>query len=155
LKIITEVRKRKFDLIIDYEQNHILVTLISYFGGAKRRIGFHNHTVRRGYLLTDRVMLKGGRHMIENFDDLLLPLGINSRTDKLERIREPIESLDYCREWLKKQDVADSDLLIGIHAGSGERVSSRRWSKEKFAELADRLIQKFAAKIIFTGSADE
>jgi heptosyltransferase-2 len=155
LKVINELRKRKFDLVIDYEQNHRLVTLISYFSGAKRRIGFYNATIKRGYLLTDKVMLKGSRHMIDNFDDLLVPLGIYAKTDRLERIWEPLESLDYCKKWLQERGVSEGDLLIGIHAGSGERVSSRRWSKEKFAELADRLIQKFAAKIIFTGSPDE
>ncbi|HEV2660550.1 MAG TPA: glycosyltransferase family 9 protein, partial [Ktedonobacteraceae bacterium] len=46
-----------------------------------------------------------------------------------------------------------SGPLIGIHPGS--RSPARRWPSEYFADVANTLAQKWDARIVLTGGADE
>jgi lipopolysaccharide heptosyltransferase II len=43
--------------------------------------------------------------------------------------------------------------LVGLHPGA--KVKSRRWPAERFAALADTLIERYGADIVLTGSAAE
>jgi ADP-heptose:LPS heptosyltransferase len=43
--------------------------------------------------------------------------------------------------------------VIGIHAGAS--AAARRWPAERFAALADALIERYGADIVLTGSASE
>ena len=155
IKIISLLNKKKFDLVIDYEQHIKLITILSHFTGAEKIIGFVNPDSNRGYLLTDRIMLDGNKHMVESFNELLLPLGIKSQPERLEKIKVSDKDTNYVNEWLQSQKICSDDLLIGIHSGSGERALSRRWDKERYAAIGDRLIDEFQAKVIFTGSHSE
>ncbi len=155
VRIVRKLLQMSFDLVIDYEQHIKLVTIVSYFTGAGRIIGFNNPKKRRDYLLTDSVPLYGDKHMVESFDDLLLPLGFIEKTKKLERIWISNEDKEYVSYWLKEQGVIESDILIGIHPGSGESATSRRWSEERFGQVADKLIQEYNVKVVFTGSGRE
>ena len=155
VKIILQLRKRKFDLVIDYEQHIKLITILSYLTGANKIIGFVSANTNRGYLLTDKVLLDGNKHMVESFDDLLIPIGITSRTEKLETIEVSDEDKKYIDNWMKSQNINEKDLLVGIHIGSGASALCRRWSTDRYAELGDKLINELGAKVLFTGSKDE
>jgi|GEM_PF-1045260 len=153
--VIGELKDYKFDLCIDYEQNHRLTALISYLAGIKKRIGFHNDRTRWNFLLTDKVLLKADRHMIENFDALLNPLGINEKSSSLERIDLSDVEKNFIIHWKKERNIEGAGLLVGIHVGSCERAASRRWMKEGFASIADKVKEEFGATVVFTGSAND
>jgi ADP-heptose:LPS heptosyltransferase len=153
--MISELKEYDFDLCIDYEQNHRLTTLISYLVGIKKRVGFYNDKIRRDFLLTDKVLLKADRHMIENFDALLNPLGIMDKSLILEPIDCSEAEKNFIVRWKKEKNIDEHGLLVGIHVGSSERAASRRWAKEGFASIADKLKEEFNATIVFTGSANE
>ncbi|HEX6293272.1 MAG TPA: glycosyltransferase family 9 protein [Herpetosiphonaceae bacterium] len=46
-----------------------------------------------------------------------------------------------------------SGQVIGLHAGAKD--PARRWSPERFAAVADALVERFGARIVLTGSAGE
>jgi ADP-heptose:LPS heptosyltransferase len=45
--------------------------------------------------------------------------------------------------------------LVGIHAGSGGDPVVRRWPAQRFAWVADQLVDRFGARIILTGHTTE
>jgi ADP-heptose:LPS heptosyltransferase len=56
---------------------------------------------------------------------------------------------------LKAEGVSHSDVIVGIHIGSNENAICKRWPKERFAKLADRLIKERGIKPIFVGTPSE
>lgn len=59
------------------------------------------------------------------------------------------------REFAKAIISQDGSPLIGMHPGSSENLWRKRWMPERFAELADRLSERYGAKILILGGKDE
>ncbi len=64
-----------------------------------------------------------------------------------ERAREVIEQI-FTNRFLNQ-----SDFIVGVSPSAGNKI--KEWPEERFAELADYLIEKYKAKIIIIGSKDE
>jgi ADP-heptose:LPS heptosyltransferase len=62
------------------------------------------------------------------------------------------QKIDYL---LEQNKINSKDILIGIHPGCGINNPMRKWQKEKFAKLADFLIENYNYKIFFTGGKSE
>lgn len=156
IKLIRYLRSKRFDCVIDFEHHFKLVSVISYLTGAAKRIGFHYNQNLRGRLYTHSVFLDPGRHMVDSFMELLKPLDIESKQVKsLEKIHIHSSDEERVTSWLTAHGIKDNNLMVAIHAGSGLRALSRRWDKEKFAEIIRRLNEQYQARVILTGSRDE
>lgn len=60
----------------------------------------------------------------------------------------------FASDFLAQHGIKINELLIGLHPGGGWEY--KLWSANKFAQLADELIEKFKAKILlFAGSKEE
>jgi len=152
------IRKERFDISInlslDYQYN-ILCMLI----GIKKRVGFNYRS--RGRFLTSRVRLENfdGKHVVEHYLDMLGPLQIGA--DKTIAPRVYISSRDS--EWadneLRRQGITDTDTIVGIICGGGASWGAdadiKRWDRNKFAALADKLIEAHGVKVIFLGDKKE
>ena len=55
--------------------------------------------------------------------------------------------------FLSDQQLSLDTLLVIIHTQA--RWGTKRWTSRKIAELADRLIERYGAHIIFTGAEDD
>ena len=55
-------------------------------------------------------------------------------------------------EFLRKNNLNPSDFLVGVSATAGNKI--KEWGGDKFKRLAEALIQKYEAKVIFIGSAN-
>tara|TARA_Y100000310_G_scaffold332444_1_gene408028 strand:+ start:2895 stop:4010 length:1116 start_codon:yes stop_codon:yes gene_type:complete len=150
LGLLLEIRN-KYDVVIDYEHWLNISAIISFVAG-KRRIGFANKL--RALLYNDKIDFNKDVHSVYNNMGLLKPLDIEAKPET-EKVMVKDDDRDYVKDFLDKKKVSKEDLLIGICPGSGPTVKARRWPKERFAELADSLMEKHKAKIIFTGAEDE
>lgn len=150
LKILLKLRKQKFDLAIDLDTFAIFTPLLLSLTKTKIKIG---HKIGRIYefrLYDKSVIYNNNQHVSDNFFNLAKLLGIKekpsivkmsiSRSDK-----ECIESI------LEEKKIKKLDKIIGININAGDFGLERRWPNKNFAELADRIIQNYNVKIIFTG----
>lgn len=80
----------------------------------------------------------------------ILEIPFNSKNFYLNSRMESQKSIEAFRE---KHQLATGQIVIGIQPATF--VASKLWEQRKFAELADRFIQKFNARIVFTGSPEE
>ncbi len=147
-KTTRKLRSLKFDLAIDL-QGLFRSGLLILLSGAGVRLGFSRANSRElsHLFLNQRVTPREeDRHVIDKNLSLLRPLGIEVR-EKEFIIPVSNENREYIAHFLKEKGVASNDLLIALNPGASWQ--SKLWPAERWAELADRLIEKLKAKIVF------
>ncbi|MDT5158136.1 MAG: heptosyltransferase [Acidobacteriota bacterium] len=178
-KLVLDVRRRKFDFVIDL---HSLseTNLLGFLSGAGKRLYARRPGRSLDYManfqppapVEDRA-----KHAIERYLDVLAPLGVGevSATPRLA-VRE--EDSRAVAEMLRKADAAGgkwkmgrkardrsdasagsnastgSDApLVGIFPGAGH--PSRRWPIERFAELAWMLERNDSVRTVLFAGPEE
>ena len=144
------LRGKKYDLVITtFEaQGWKLSTFVRMIGGkfsiGYRTGGWYDRCYNK--LLTyDTGMHEVDRHLkIADF------LGADVKDKTLE-----ISVKEEDRKFAESIIPEDEHLIIGIHPGSSENLWRKRWMPERFAELADRLSERYGAKILVLGGKDE
>tara|TARA_B100001971_G_scaffold159086_1_gene148939 strand:- start:478 stop:1608 length:1131 start_codon:yes stop_codon:yes gene_type:complete len=143
---------RTYDLVIDMEE-YLNISSIIAFSLGKNRIGYA-HGVR-SLLYTKTVPYNDKQHVVYTFLDLLKPLGIKKTVDKLPQLNYSRIDKKNVDRLLKKYNINKKNLLVGFGVGAAESAKSRMWPKERFAEVANKLIKKYNAKIILIGNKGE
>lgn len=150
LKLVREIRRRKFDFIVDL---HSLpeTNLLGFLAGGKARLYANRESRsldRLGKFPVRPPKEDKKKHLTERYFDVLRPLGIESSKREII-VKSKAEDLDFIRELLKNLD-AEAKNLAGLFPGAGN--PSRRWSLGKFAELAALLIENEKIQpIVFLG----
>jgi heptosyltransferase-2 len=157
LELYSKIKKEKFDIALDYSLDH-RYGLVSKLAGIKKRVGYNYK--RRGRFLTDKLDLYGysDKHVVEYYLELLELLNIKPRRFNLELYLSE-SSKRKAKEILYSCGINDSDLLIGIAPGAGaswgEGALLKHWPAINFAQLIDRIIDNFDAKILILGDNNE
>lgn len=153
-RCLRRIRAENFDLIIDLRgdfRNNVFM----YFCNAKYRIGF-DHT-GCDFLLTHVIPKGNNHHMVsaslslvnylqhENIEKIPLQLWISS-ADR-----------DFADGFLKKNGIdctaASDRLVVVIHPGA--KWYGRRWKSQRYAAVADALIENYDARVILAGSPSD
>ncbi len=150
IKVIKKVRKRRFDITMDLRgdfRNNILMYLFK----GKYRIGYN--TTGCQFLLTHVVSLGDNHHPINMGQSLIKYLKPNNK-----KKYEPslwIEEKDriFSENFLSYNGVKNDDLVVIMHPAA--RWDGRQWQIEGYANIADRLIEKYGVKVVFTGSIND
>ncbi len=146
IKLIARLRCLKFDAAFLLHRSFTRALLI-FLAGIPQRVGYD--TKKRGFLLTHRVdPLPKGYHRWEVYRHVVESYGIrvNGHPGELQvdsRAGEEVGRL------LEKEGIRPDDFLIVINAGGNWDL--KRWPKENFTVLIDRLIREFNAKVILSG----
>lgn len=157
LDLFNNIKKGHFDISIDFSLDQ-RYALVCKFAGIKRRIGFNYKN--RGRFLTDRINIDSyhDKHVVEYYLDLLKFIDIKPQDPRLELAitEESKIKTDYL---LKNLGINNNDLVIGIAPGAGASWGKdsvyKHWPAEKFAQLSDRIINDFNAKILILGDEFE
>jgi len=158
LGFLGTVKKEKFDISIDFTlgyQYSMLLMLI----GIKKRIGFNYRS--RGRFLTSKVDLANfnDKHVVEYYLDMLKPLGIEPDKGIVTKVYVSGSDSEWADKELGLRGITGKDTVVGIVCGGGASwgVDARykRWDKNKFAALADKLIDTYGVKVIFLGDDKE
>ena len=151
-RLIVELRRRRFDTVIDLTDGD-RSAFLSWISGASVRIGFNDEQRRRGACYSAVVPTQPGmRHRIERDLATLNLLGVQA-------------SETQPKLWLTEEDEAVADQLLdrlGIRRDRpfiilqpGARYWFKAWPVERFAELADRLASEYNCQVLIGGSRDE
>ena len=147
MKFALKLRGEKFDtaFILHRSFTRALMTVLA---GIKERVGYD--TKRRGILLTKRLVLPSEDiHKVEYFLKLADAVGADtSKKDYEFFITEP----DRIRtdRILETAGVDYSDKIVILNPGGN--WNPKRWSTDRFSQLADALIEKYGIKIVITGA---
>jgi len=151
LGLIRQLKAKNFDTAYLFHRSFTR-TLICYLSGIKNRIGYV--TAKRKFLLTDAVSPPGEVIHRAAYYMYLITRKI---TDKKEELHCSFSFNRYNREYinniLQGEGINLGDKLVVIHTAGN--WLQKRWPKEYFAKLADKLIKHYKVKLIFTGAEKE
>ena len=156
LKAVFQLRRERYDKILDFEQFAKISSVFALLIQGRERIGFDTPGQGRGIAYTRKVAYLDFTHMVETFFRIAKGAGLNKAD--LSPLKLHIEEDERKRVALffQENDIRKNDFLVGVHIGSGDNMmAQRRWKIEKFAILADMLIDKYKLTIIFTGAGKD
>ena len=144
LRYFMHLRSRKFDCVIDFFGNP-RSALMTRFSGAPMRIGFDFRG--RSLAYTHSVKISGeATYSAADKAQLLRPLGISVSDLRLDFFTEEKDQI-YANNLFKKLGVAEKDFVVSLSPVS--RQPYKVWPAERFGQVADWLIEKYSAKILF------
>ncbi len=158
---IAEWKRGRFDLAILFP-NSFQVALVAALARVPVRLGYAAQG--RGFLLTHSLPLpewRGSRHEVFYYLNVVSELErlLSGTSQMMER--EPDASLQVsderqieASEVLRQMGARDGHTLVALCPGS---INSRakRWPAERYAALADRLIDELDAEVLLIGSPSE
>lgn len=153
LRLIRKLRQERFSLsIASTGTNPVKSGLLCLLAGIRNRVG--ENIGGKGFFYNIKVPFDRQNHEVEGNIRLLKTLGI-SVDDRTLFIQRTEEARRAAREFFSQENL-EGRTVIGIHPGSGiHQAGFKRWPKERFAALADRLSQEFGARVILFGGAEE
>lgn len=150
-RFIQRLRRYELDTaVILHSTNRVI--LIAWMAGISRRIGYAR---RLPWLLTHRlayVKKYGDRHEWEYNLDLLKLLGIVPRPHPIFVPVDPVAK-GRVEAFLRGQGMVPDRPLVAIHPGAS--CPSKRWPADRFAAVADRLIERYRVQVVVVTGPDQ
>lgn len=157
ISLLRDIRAKRFDTAIDLSLSRQF-GFITWLIGISRRIG--PNYKKRGFFLTDKVDIPGynDKHIVEYYLSLLDLIKLKPTANYL-MLYITDEDREWAKDFMASNGIKEGDLIIGIApaggASWGKGAGIKHWEKEKFAEVADRLVEKHNARVIILGSEAE
>ncbi|MGE0127459.1 MAG: lipopolysaccharide heptosyltransferase II [Blastocatellales bacterium] len=167
LRTMKLLRARRFDLAVLF-QNAFEAALLAWLGSAPVRIGFAAQG--RSLLLTHGLhsgLRHRNRHQIHDYLDIVAEcervcLGENPQSQISNPLSSPLPFLtasptarQAAESLLRGFGVnSNSHPLVALNAGA-TNSRAKCWPEDRFATLADQLVDALNARIVFIGAASE
>jgi len=155
-EFIAGLRKRKFDVVLDF--HGILKSgLLSFLSGSSKRIGYDRSSTKEWNCLFSNVKVKLPKEKMSRFERnfaLLRGMGLEVK-DINYSLHIPPHDREYVASFLKSSATSLKRPLIAIHPGTSMKAFFKRWPPDQYARLADRLVRELSASVLFTWGAGE
>ena len=154
------MRRRRFDLAVLF-QNAFEAALLARLGNARLRIGFAEQG--RGFLLTHKLyrgLQHRNRHQALDYLEIVTECERVCQISNLKsQISNPFPRLSAGSAQKKAAETLSKNFgirhpLVVLNAGA-TNSRAKCWPGDRFAALADRLIDETNAQIVLVGSAAE
>jgi len=158
-KLIQELRAERFDAAILF-QNAFHAAWMAWWARIPVRIGYARDG--RSALLVPRSGIvepsppAAYGHQVYYYLNLLFRAGVIDKPEPVREIR--LRLADSERQWAAKRldslGLGGPRFLVGLHPGASFGPA-KRWLPERYATLADRLIEALHADVLIFGSREE
>ncbi|MBI4716413.1 MAG: lipopolysaccharide heptosyltransferase II [Planctomycetes bacterium] len=150
--MVASLRRRRFDWAL-LLPNSARAAIVAWLSGARRRIGYNRDG--RALLLTDRLPPRNRRHgrfvpqpIVNYYADLAEFAGCLRPGDQLELFTTP-DCDESVRERLLSLGLEGQHPLVVISPGASYGAA-KCWLPERFAGVADRLMETCGAAVVIT-----
>ncbi len=166
---IENLKRERFDLVINLDEDYEACSLTTYFSKLNSKI--------YGYYINNENKIVPSKSAKDYFDMSLL--GEKPKNDILKKQNKktypeliyelseleykkdpPILVLtkkqkEFAKDFLRRYNIKKNDLVIGLNTGAGGRWPLKKLPIEKTIELARKLHKELNAKLILFGGPDE
>ncbi|MGB2867195.1 MAG: lipopolysaccharide heptosyltransferase II [Bacteroidota bacterium] len=148
-RIQRTLESNRYDLAV-VPHRSLRSALLVRMAGIPRRVGFSTSAGR--WLLTDRVQYRSGIHEIERNISLLSALGFNVTGHELPRVYPSDADRDAVERLFQGLSMDPSAPMVGVAPGT--IWNTKRWPKERFAEVVRRLGSEGFEVLLVGGDED-
>ena len=160
LKFFHRLRKKGYDLVV-VMYTASWYNFLAYASGAKYRVGRYQkrfkstltHPCRQTYS-------KGTVHEVERNLDLVRIICANEIAPPSQKAESfdlvlnlSAEEKQWAHDYIRKLGISEDDLFVCIHPGGSS--FDKLWPEDAYAQIADRLVNQFAAKILILHGPSE
>jgi lipopolysaccharide heptosyltransferase II len=143
-----ELRRRKFDLVIDFHGGP-RGSLLAWLSRAPERIGYT--VLGRSWMYTRAIQRPRElrrRHSVENQWDLLTALGVSPPDRERDPVEMPLDpaAVTAVDSRLESAGLAEGAAIVVMHVSAGNPF--RRWPPERFAEVASGLVLGDSSRVV-------
>ena len=135
-----------YDIVFDCEPYLNLSAIFAFLLG-KERIGFSKQI--RSRLYTKIVDFSKDQHMVQNYLDMLRIMGKQFEVQHLEKLHITPENKKRVDDFFLN---FQGKIIVGITPGVTKTSKNRMWFENRFAELADRIIDLLKCEVVFVDS---
>jgi len=154
LELVAALRQGEYDgaiIFTSYHQSPLPAAMLCYLAGIPLRLGATDDGA--GSLLTTRHHWPPGLyHEVERALNLVGVVGYRTREPELV-LRVPASVRRAVHRRLNASGIDPERLLIVVHPGCS--MPARTYAWQRFAAVADLLVQRLGAQVILTGSGQE
>ncbi|MDX1388261.1 MAG: glycosyltransferase family 9 protein [Acidobacteriota bacterium] len=171
VRVVWRMHRERIDTALDFEFFARSSAILTYLSGARNRVGFHafaGEASYRGDLMTHRLSFNPFLHAGHVFrlvvEALRFPPERLPAVDWIPPEHGPLpEHRPEADEVAKVRAIMD-DVLGGVdarhvvllNANCSDMVPLRRWPRERYVELARRLLDRYPdLAVMFTGAPEE
>lgn len=149
-QLARRIRSGQFEAAILADRS-LRSALTLWLARVPRRIG--HATEYRAFLLTDPVRLDVSIHVTDCLQQLLAPLGVSARPG-LPELWVSRDERQAARDLLAENGLRRDAAYVALcPAAKGKDV--REWPAERYAEVADHLVQNRDLAVVLIGTAEE
>jgi heptosyltransferase-2 len=151
LRLSAHLQKERFDLAV-LLKNAFESALLVILAGIPQRIGYN--TDARGFLLTSPLLIKDAPlHQREAFLHIVRQMGADVPARSPYIVLTEVEIL-AARRQLELFGISSGDFVVGISPGTA-KGSAKAWLPDRFATVADKLVETHGAKILILGGPND
>jgi len=148
--------RERFDLVIDFEFFTRFSSIITFLTFARMKIGFHAWETWRGDIHNLKVPFNRYWHVMDNFYNLGVHMGLDAGKKDRLRISKPFIS--------PKDKAAVSKLLaaagvtngyISVHINASDLSMERRWPYGSFVRVINKFLAEYLMSVVFIGAGSD
>jgi ADP-heptose:LPS heptosyltransferase len=162
IRIISDNRKRNFDIVIDLEFltnfSALVTLLVTLFDKPRLTVGFSSPSNWRNSIYNINVSFDHSRHITRIFVKMFCSLTGETFEPSFEPERKILlQKMDtgYTKKLLGQAISDKPAFLICVNINAGDLSLHRRWPKEYFAEVVKELIKHPSVTILLIGSKSD
>jgi len=153
LRFLWQVRRNRYDVVLDLEYLTRFTALVSFATGAPVRAGFYARGFYRGNFHNERVPFNPYWHVRENFLNIGKAVGFDAPVPACLVLDPGPEGRVEIGKFREMEGITQPYIVINPNAG--ETSLERRWPAERFGALARKIQEELGMTIVVIGAADE
>jgi len=149
IRVINAVRKLNLDIMLSVHRS-LRSSLIARMSGAAKVIGFKE--AHLSFLFSKRVKRNGAAHEILKNHKLL-----EAMDEKFEGFKPSISKpyTLYPPKKTPRKDLTELEKNTYIVVAPGSKWHTKRWTKEGYISVINKIIKNYAYKVILTGDKND
>lgn len=151
MNFVRTLKTKRFDTVFLLHRSFSRA-LICRLAGIPERIGYL--TKKRAFLLTKKIkaLPEHALHRIDYYLNIIEQAGLRVE-DRYPEFFISDEEKEFVKDFLDKEAIKNDEILVAINPGGN--WLPKRWMREYWAQVSDKLIRELRAKIVITGSAGD